>query len=368
MNHKVEARHGVACALGTDWFGYMGWSTVAKMDDGTLVIAGSGLRCEHVCPCGRTVFLISRDEGQSWSSPRVINDTPLDDRDAGIVCMGGQKLLVSWFISDTRYYAKNNESMKRTQAEGLRWINEQTTAKFFGSWVRASDDGGDTWEKPVKVALTAPHGPIRLASGSLLYFGKEFGEAWGDFNEGRGQIKAMISADGGKIWKGLGTVPLPENTTPENYHEPHVVELPSGKLMGLIRIENRPGHDLASVGLKHFSVMQSESTDGGLTWTQAKCWGIHGSPPHVIRHSSGALVCVTGYRLSPYGQRASISYDEGKTWTHDFVLRDDGPDWDLGYPSTVELSDGSLFTLYYQKPTRRVEKPALLWTRWKLPS
>ena len=31
------------------------------------------------------------------------------------------------------------------------------------------------------------------------------------------------------------------------------------------------------------------------------------------------------------------------------LLFDDAPDTDLGYPSTVELSDGSLLTVYYQK-------------------
>ena len=86
----------------------------------------------------------------------------------------------------------------------------------------------------------------------------------------------------------------------------------------------------------------------------------------VSRHSSGALVCVYGYRLEPYGERVCISRDEGQTWEH-FIIRDDGPDGDLGYPSSVELSDGSIFTLYYQKAGGSDEKCALLWSRWQLP-
>ena len=38
----------------------------------------------------------------------------------------------------------------------------------------------------------------------------------------------------------------------------------------------------------------------------------------------------------------------------------DGPDGDLGYPATVELSDGSLFTVYYQKVVG-YGKCSLLW-------
>jgi hypothetical protein len=62
-----------------------------------------------------------------------------------------------------------------------------------------------------------------------------------------------------------------------------------------------------------------------------------------------------------------ISQDGGRTWTTDYVLRDDGPDADLGYPASVELDDGSILTVYYQKLASVQEKCSLLWTRWKLP-
>ena len=67
------------------------------------------------------------------------------------------------------------------------------------------------------------------------------------------------------------------------------------------------------------------------------------------------------------GQRVSLSRDDGKTWEHDFIIRDDGPHFDLGYPSTVELPGGELFTVYYQK-TAADEKCSLLWSRWSLPT
>ena len=30
-------------------------------------------------------------------------------------------------------------------------------------------------------------------------------------------------------------------------------------------------------------------------------------------------------------------------------MREDGPDWDLGYPCTAENKNGELVTVYYQK-------------------
>jgi hypothetical protein len=50
------------------------------------------------------------------------------------------------------------------------------------------------------------------------------------------------------------------------------------------------------------------------------------------------------------------------------ILRDDGPDGDLGYPCSTELGDGSILTVYYQKPARREDKCALLCSRWRLPA
>ena len=62
-----------------------------------------------------------------------------------------------------------------------------------------------------------------------------------------------------------------------------------------------------------------------------------------------------------------ISRDGGDSWEYDYILRDDGPASDLGYPSTVELANGELFTMYYQKRESATEKCSLLWTRWTLP-
>lgn len=99
---QVKAEHGIVCRLPGKKFGYFGWPTVARADDGTLIVASSGLRSQHVCPWGKTVLNTSTDDGRTWSAPRAINDSPIDDRDAGVISLGGNRLLVSWFTSDTR--------------------------------------------------------------------------------------------------------------------------------------------------------------------------------------------------------------------------------------------------------------------------
>ncbi|MDP6113556.1 MAG: sialidase family protein, partial [Planctomycetota bacterium] len=105
--------------------------------------------------------------------------------------------------------------------------------------------------------------------------------------------------------------------------------------------------------------------DGGKTWSEARHLR-YGSPPHLLRHSSGALVCVFGFRREPYGQRAMVSTDGGETWGPDIILRDDAPNWDLGYPASVEMPGGRIFTIYYQQRAQG-QKCSLLWTSWELP-
>ena len=88
----------------------------------------------------------------------------------------------------------------------------------------------------------------------------------------------------------------------------------------------------------------------GRTWSVPTPLGFHGSPPHLLAHSSGALVCVYTNRgteqtdpgaakslrattFTGFGQRAMISWDKGCTWVYDYVLRNDGVDQDLGCAS-----------------------------------
>ncbi|MCX6018041.1 MAG: sialidase family protein [Chloroflexi bacterium] len=368
MSHEKKslvAVHGIVCHLPQSSRGYFGWPSVTQMDDGSLVVVSSGLREWHICPWGKTVMNISCDDGASWSQPQVIRDTPIDDRDAGVISLGGAKLLVSMFSSDPRPFEHETAADAHMRAgwhDHLTQLYDDEVAAHAGSWILLSEDAGKSWSDPIAAPVSAPHGPIRLASGRLLYFGKDARDL------STAGILCAVSDDDGCTWRVLGEVPLPAGTTSANYHEPHVVELPGGRLVGLIRIENAaPVVDLEANGFPHFGIMQTESDDGGATWTTARTTVVrHGSPPHLIRHSSGTLVCVYSFRQHPFGQRAMLSYDDGKTWVHDFVIRDDGPTWDLGYPASVELADGSIFTVYYQQV--RVEEPcALLWSRWRLP-
>jgi sialidase-1 len=55
-----------------------------------------------------------------------------------------------------------------------------------------------------------------------------------------------------------------------------------------------------------------------------------------------------GYRRAPFGNQARLSKDHGHSWSTPITISDDAPGGDVGYPSTVELADGQLVTVWYE--------------------
>lgn len=120
-------------------------------------------------------------------------------------------------------------------------------------------------------------------------------------------------------------------------------------------------------GSGFFSTYQSESADGGKSWSKphALLGKRGGAPAHLLKHSSGVLISAYGYREKPYGIRVMLSTDNGRTWQTDNVIYDSGADDDLGYPATVELPDGSLLTVFYAH-TKESEPAVIMAQKWKI--
>ncbi len=94
-----------------------------------------------------------------------------------------------------------------------------------------------------------------------------------------------------------------------------------------------------------------ESTDNGTTFhylnRPVPDAGSGGNPPAMLKLQDGRICLVYGYRAAPFGIRARLSEDGGKSWGDVIHLRDDGACSDLGYPRTVQRADGMLVTTYY---------------------
>lgn len=325
---------------------YNAWPSVITLSDGTLLAAWSGERYRHICPFGRVLAARSADGGHTWSPPYTVQNTPLDDRDAGLCESDGGILLTSFNNSraQQREYAERKSAgvtARSAWTEGyLDTVTDEDEQRYLGGTLAFSEDMGYTFSDPITLPITSPHGPCRLSDGTLLYVGRAFADiSKAGFDYLPEGIYAMrLSATGEIIKQPWLAVPAAKDML---LCEPHAALMPDGSILLAIRAQRKEP--------KLFTVYLYRSTDGGLTFSAPQPTGWNGSPPHILVHSSGAVVISYARREAPFGQRARISHDCGSTWSDEILLREDGPNWDLGYPCTTENQKGELVTVYYQR-------------------
>lgn len=159
-------------------------------------------------------------------------------------------------------------------------------------------------------------------------------------NGSEGRVCCVETCDGGKTfafrsWLG--------DTEPSGFEiMPSTVRFPDGRLLTATRQQDEFG--MGSIGLY-------ESIDDGASWhrlpSPVPATGHRSNPPAMLRLLSGRVVLIYGYRNPPYSIRARISDDEGRSWSKEIILRDDGGDWDIGYPRAVLRYDGKVVIAYY---------------------
>ena len=343
---------------------YHGWPTLALRRNGQLLLTYSGGREGHICPFGRVELMVSSDRGQTWSWPQALLDSPIDDRDSGVLETAKGSLLVTTFTSlayepilqrathsnagDPN--AWSSERLGAWQAANGRLTAEERQSEL-GQWMIRSSDGGLSWSARYPTIVNSPHGPIQLADGRLLYAGKEL---W----TGEGRVGVCESPDDGQSWHWLAEIPTREGDNAGEYHELHAVETGDGRLVVHIR-----NHNKANEG----ETIQAESVDAGKTWSTPRRIGVWGLPSFLVRLHDGRLLMTYGHRRKPFGNQARFSEDHGRTWSAPLTISDDGASGDLGYPSTVQFDDGSLLTIWYER--RRSSPHAVLrQAHWRLRS
>ena len=284
----------------------------------------------HADPTSRTSMVRSTDGGETWHS-QVTPHTY-----AGNGCVIGQISNGSLIVNNFRWiFAPIEEAPERfrgyvtyreDERQGLAMVNE-------GVYTAMSRDDGYTWE-PARLLLERVGSAgrvIELDDGSVLM------PMDGKLKEHARAEWVMRSTDGGETWErdGIITAGIPELS----FSELRILSL---------------GNDgvLAGMRTQEANFCVSHSDDGGRTWsppeeTPIYCRG--SSPLDLLLLDDGRVLATYGHRREPFGVRACLSEDGGRTWDvgNEVVLRDDGLDRDMGYPSSVQLPGGSIFTTYY---------------------
>jgi hypothetical protein len=201
-----------------------------------------------------------------------------------------------------------------------------------------STDRGKTWQGPYRLPLFDQ--PGIAARTDYVVNGKHdcflfLTAAKPDRREGR--PLCVRTTDGGRTWQFISWI----GEEPQGYAiMPATVRLGDSELLTAIR-----RHE----GTKNW-IETYRSVDDAKTWRlEAKAAPDtgEGNPPSLIRLADGRVCLTYGYRAAPYGIRARLSRDGGRTWGEEIVLRGDGGGRDLGYPRSAQRRDGKIVTVYY---------------------
>ena len=299
----------------------------------------------HVGVKGRLDMVRSTDGGKTWSTPWIAVDGEFDHRNPALGQLKDGTIVLAYSI------ASNYD------ATGLQFKGTRKDRVFDGVYLVRSKDDGKTWTKPQRSepihkfyegrGVVSPYGKIvQMKVGTVLmavYF-----EFWVDMAH---ESYLFRSHDDGLTWGEPSLIG-------RHYNETGITVLPNGDILAAVRSE-KGGH----LAITH-------STDQGKTFSvPEQLTADLEHPADLIVLKDGRILLTFGERNAPRGIHALLSKDGGKSWdkANQIVLAADAPNFDCGYPSSVELSKGKILTIYYQvddaknTPTTAKAK-SIVWT------
>ncbi len=201
-----------------------------------------------------------------------------------------------------------------------------------------SYDRGKTWSGPYRLpnmgtAGTAARTDYIIGGKNEMYIFITVGKA----NKREGRPLCARTTDGGVTWEFVSWI----GPEPAGFAiMPSTVRLSDTEFLTTLRCREGTFRWLE----------QWRSNDGAKTWTQEPNpvdYLGEGNPPMLNTLQDGRLCLTYGFRAYPFGIRARLSSDNGKTWGPQIVLRNDGIDRDVGYVRSIQRPDGKMVTTYY---------------------
>lgn len=334
---------------------YTAFPHVVRLEDSELLLAfrqaprEEAVRHTHM----RSIITVVRsyDSGHTWELPSATQ-----------LAAGGGQEFAPLYLGDGRTVGAlawhHVVPRAESRRSGIPHPNQHEYPYATpGTYWAESGNYGLTWP-PHQVRLLGAASmpsaaPILLADGRILCPAYSWQPGTDVMN-----AVAFLSPDKGDTWT-QPVVMAQGSRSVGRFCEPAVIETEPGVLLALHRVEAGP-KEMAGC------FRANRSTDGGFTWSEPLNTGIaSGACPRLLRLRDGRLVLTYGRRSEPYGIRARLSTDGGRTWGDHALLLRPGRNWDLGYTSSVQLDDGNILTVTYMQNEQGVT--GIVGTFWRVP-
>lgn len=319
------------------------WPNLTMMPDKTI-IATIFNKPSHGQEEGDAVCYASKDGGRTWSYA----GTPIPHE------TGKNRMNLAAGLS--------NDGSLIVLVSG--WGGKNFREYILPAAVCRSKDGGKTWER--KGSVKNPEGEDNLIPfGDIVRLGEKVlaAPAYGHVGRQSEPAYLIFSYDDGYTWGDVVLIGAfgQEPDVTNHFNETTVLRLKQDRWLAAARTNGRC-QDLQLV----------VSEDEGRTWKIPEVLSRGGisrrleHPAHLLELNDGRILLTYGIRWGFHGIGARISDDEGRTWSTPMVVIYYGGG-DGGYPSSIQLEDGTIVTAYYSDANKNHPRYHMGVVRWMLP-
>lgn len=331
---------------------FCAFPSVVKRPDGELLVAFRRApnkmlfgekRNTHIDPNSYLVTVRSRDAENWTAEPELLyahsfggSQDPclLQLRDGTLLCAS-----YGWAVAKP-------EPKPEPEGKSQKTAPPVPSKSFFlGGYILRSTDGGKTWQGPLYPPAAKsdtrrnPFGePLPAYNRGAMLESANGKIYWAvAVNTGAGKptsVHLMVSEDKGLNWQYCSEIAADEKAT---FNETSLYETPRGDIVAFLRTAKMDDHACIA-----------RSTDGGKTF-RWESMEFQGHPLNALRLPDDRVLLTYGYRHKPHGIRARILNAECTDFVtaEEYVLRDDGGGWDIGYTWPVLLDNNRALVVYY---------------------
>ncbi len=285
-------------------------STMTLAANGDLLVTWYGGSYES--SDDEALFIARRPKGSlQWGAPRMLVRNPSQMvGNAVIFTLGNGDVWIIWGRMEA-----SQPLLAHTGWDSTRLL------------YRVSKDNGKTWSADRKFPMDTtgwlPRNlAIRLTDGTTVV-------PVSDERNDRDVSFVLITKDNGAHWTKSSVMPNSESQG----EQPAITQRQDGSLLAFLRTKPR--------------LLQTESTDGGATWSAAKATELKNPDAaiSVCKLKDGTLVLVWNNSETSRSQlHIARSTDGGKTWSEPLLLESNPGEY--SYPSTMQTPDGKIHIIY----------------------